>query len=399
MIRYCTPLFCVVALTTGMIPGASSAQAQKARAASLTVTNLHLEQYVSVPVTGRVLLKNVTTDESILVTNIASLDSDFLNGFISYTSAALPIVLNAGDTAGIEVTFLPNANQGNSDRSSGRRSYTADLEFENTAGMPVTSHVTGQGIMVAMHAFIDRNYIAAPRTTVEVAINVDRWNDSLHATHPTDMRGFIFELTHYKRTLVHPDSGYNESGAGFVGTISAGSICIENSWETNLEDSAHNIGTQGYYELNVLRGTINMGRTGTLMRIRLNCFGGAHVDTSELTFAIRMALDPQMNQLPYVNITTSPGLITVDSILSLSVYPNPVWASHGTIRFSSPLSTAAMVVVRDALGRIVGCDRRSVVAGMNIIPMDLSSLAPGLYACEVQMGSVVHRATVVKTAP
>jgi hypothetical protein len=380
--------------------------AQTGRAPGISVTDLHLEQYVTRDTTGDVVIRNTGTG-ALIISAITCNDSDFDGGFISIVEPDLPVTLNTSDSVTFSVTLRPNPRAGKPLRD-GRRIYTAALQIENSTGIPVASHISGRGHMVDMHTYIDRTYITFPLFTIRVPIVVDEWLDTLgHA----DMRGLILEMTHYNNTLVRPDSAYNVSGSGFVGTNAAGSQCSENVIETNLQDSMHNFGTQGYYEIDIHSAPQNLGNIGILMRIQLHVLWGKTLDTSELTYVLTFPIDAQSRVMEYINISSSPGLITRDSIQSkvaeieapsevaFSIFPNPVRTSSAVVRIQCDRPSHATVTVHDMVGRTLVCAQYDVDAGSHAYPLDLSHLPPGILAVELRIGNEMYRSLAIRETP
>lgn len=70
-------------------------------------------------------------------------------------------------------------------------------------------------------------------------------------------------------------------------------------------------------------------------------------------------------------------------VSSLDVYPNPA-AEQVTIRFFSPESGAAELLVTDMLGQVVSVQKIAMNAGANTVQADVHALASGMYLVQVK---------------
>ena len=71
---------------------------------------------------------------------------------------------------------------------------------------------------------------------------------------------------------------------------------------------------------------------------------------------------------------------------SLTIYPNPAH-SNLTVNFIASQAADYLLELKDLSGRIVLSENRSAVEGINSIPMDLTTVAKGIYMLNVKSGS------------
>ena len=83
--------------------------------------------------------------------------------------------------------------------------------------------------------------------------------------------------------------------------------------------------------------------------------------------------------------------------LALAIGPTPA-RSAATLRFSVAEAQTARVTLTDVLGRDVLRFDRALAAGTQLIPIDVSGLAPGVYVARVAAGAASSsvRLTVVR---
>lgn len=394
-------------------------------------TDLHLEQYVMLDTSGVAVVFNtgvgpITVDSIVAVRR----DTDY-SVFASYRST--PFVMQPGERDTLAIRFQPNPYLGQP-IASGRRTYLKQWIVYNSTGTWDTVTFTGRGHMVDMHTSIRRDYVAWPWTSVApVSIVCDEWIDTLGTS---DIRGFVLEVVHFKRTLVRPDVLYNRSGAGCENTLTAGASAVENVGESTQIDPWHNYGSQGYYELNVQFAPQNIGRVGTLLNLRFRTFQpfqlgivdtdgqivgplpatargdtlwapmhptvntrwGMPRDTSEITYRISQFITHSPSMALYVNVTQRNGLITVacpaDSTFQFNVYPNP-FAPSSNVHFSVIATAAIHAELYDVIGRLVKTVIDGVVMGAGEYSIDLKStpLVPGTYYLKISDGvhtNVIH---------
>lgn len=69
----------------------------------------------------------------------------------------------------------------------------------------------------------------------------------------------------------------------------------------------------------------------------------------------------------------------------LSIYPNPAM-TEANIRLELDKSSEVSVLVRDLSGRVVtGNTKKQLSAGQQVLKLDVSTLTPGVYICEIQV--------------
>lgn len=357
--------------------------------------DLHLEQYVTLDTSGIALIKN-TGAAPITVSNITEVGAD-VNSYVFATYKPVPFTIPPYGSDTIMIDFKPNPNAAQP-LATGRRNYATSYIVENNTGTADTVHFTGRGHMVDMHTSIPRDYVAMPGAYVPVSLNIDSYVDTLGKS---DFRGFIMEVVHYRRTIVRVDEAYNTSGNGGTGTNSQGASFVVNRQETDMSDTSHplhNIGQQGYYELNTQFSPQNLGRVGTLMRINFKALIGR--DTSELTYKVSNPIHVGDNALmSYVNIVDSAGLITVDSVCGLNLRqvryngatlalqqnsPNPFTGST-SINFSQPVKGHVKLTIVNTVGDVVAVPvDQDLPAGHFVSDFDGTSLPSGIYTYRLE---------------
>lgn len=361
-------------------------------ASGIMATSAHIEQYVTLTKVDTFTIRN-TGMGPIQVTDITSTSTDFVNGYLSFTtSAPFPMNIPPAGEVSVAVTFNPR------DRGICRRNFVADFIIQNSTGVPITTQVTARGHEIDLHSSIARNYRVRMGSDVPVQIMVDNFVDTLGKA---DLSGFIMEMVHYRRTVVGNDAAFNTTGQGSVGTVTEGASIAENMIEDSLHDPSHIIGEQGYYEMNVAQIPNRIGSVSTPFDlVNLRFHGIKSVDTSELVYVLKNFVERSTFAIAeYVNITTSPGLITVDTgstgvkedagniPLSMQCFPNPV-SGTSSLQFSLPSAEAVTIVLHDALGRVVSVpvDHSIMNAGFHAKALQTNTLAAGTYFCTLQQG-------------
>jgi hypothetical protein len=363
----------------------------------IAVGSTYLEEYVTQQKTGRVWIYN-TGMGPIDVTNITDVNSpDVTNSFIQYFPAQTPpFTIAPKDSVAIDITFSPQGYQGQA-TTTGRRNYDATLEIENSTGTTIQSRITGRGYMVDMHAFIDKRYQVAPGRTVDVDVVCDQWVDTLGLT---DVRGIIYEMIHYRRTIVMNDTNWCNSGANLAGTLFQGALEAGNPAENYNMDSLHNFGQQGYYELNFRSSPQNVGRLGVMFRQRF--LGLVGLDTSVLDFMMRGFQQATTGQMMnWIIFNSTSGLITVDSVCGIDIKkvhyggslalrqnsPNPV-ATVTNIEFEQPGEGHVFLAVYNSVGDCVArLVNQTLTKGTFQVAFDAKSIPSGLYTYRLETAS------------
>ncbi|MFN6092996.1 MAG: T9SS type A sorting domain-containing protein, partial [Bacteroidota bacterium] len=82
------------------------------------------------------------------------------------------------------------------------------------------------------------------------------------------------------------------------------------------------------------------------------------------------------------------------SSLSMIAYPNPT-STNLTVEFTSELSQDVNMTMRDASGRVVYAESKTVATGANATLIDVSTFAKGIYMLQVQSNNTTETLRVI----
>jgi hypothetical protein len=97
----------------------------------------------------------------------------------------------------------------------------------------------------------------------------------------------------------------------------------------------------------------------------------------------------------FVPATTAVSVAEVPSQPEdIKVYPNP---SNGTsfVELNLDAPTEVSMTIRDVTGKVVGTNNYGTMSGANILPINSSALATGVYTVEVMTGETMHRSQMI----
>lgn len=370
-------------------------------ASGIATRPIHLEQYTTLLKVDSFPIYN-TGAGPIQVTDITSTSPDMSNGYITCSAlipASFPINIPPNDSIMIVVTFNPR------DLGICRRNFVADLIIQNSTGTPITNQVTARGHEIDMHSYIDERYWAYPLSYPVLQVIVDTLRDTLGQS---DICGFIFEMTHYHRTVLSRGSNevaFNTSGNGApnAGYATNGASFAENMIEDGLTDSTHSIGEQGYFEFNVANAPQNLSLMpvpSNLFDVRFKALVGW--DTSVLNFVISNPIERTTNAvMKYVNSTMTPGFITIDSLgpcaFQFQISPNPT-SSDATVNVLLPSADVMTLEVFDEAGRKLMNPISSGLLnkGFQSFHVNLGAIAAGAYYCKIHSRQYYGEALLLK---
>jgi hypothetical protein len=339
--------------------------------------------YVTQTTALTITLFNLGTND-VTVSRVTSTDADATGGFITLITP-LPIRLRPTDSAVVQFRFAPNA----ADIVSGERAYGATFAFDFGSASPITARINGWGVIVRASA----TALRTPRDTmgrpISMPITISSWSDPMGTV---DARGFTVAVSHYRRGVVAPDTNFNLGGTGQTGTKSAGGVATVSAFNANA----------GSYALTVANCIAPIVGTGSL--INLQFLGIMGSDTSIVNYAVTSFTDAAGNPLPFVIVSTSSGLLTVDSLKKQDTThtmvmersgmpcagmrleqntPNPFMGST-QIHVTLEHATTARIAVYDALGREVRrLSEGTMSAGEHELQFTAGSLPTGEYRVAV----------------
>ena len=245
----------------------------------------------------------------------------------------------------------------------------------NSTGIPDTIINKGRGFVVRVMSSIQCPLPSILPPNIEtVPVLIDSWDDSLGLSFITEL---IFEMTYYNDSVVDVQKSFDINGQGERGTISQGATVTEN----RIEDSMYTYGKRGYYELNIIGDSTNLGMAGTLINVE---FQGIHgLDTSTIVFDLKDFNDTSSQMTAYMYSVSTPGCVTVDSLThchsSIGIIPNP-FSDATNFQITLPFGGHAKLTINNEAGDVVATVLdANMASGTIVVPFDGSYLPNGYY--------------------